>query len=274
MVMNFPSAISPHDDLVRRGEEVARLGMLAGERAEDELRHRHVGRGVDAVPGDVAEHDREPAVVEREEVVDVAADLDVRRRSYIAPTSSPSTVGRNCGSSERCIESEEVLLLLVEARVVDRQRGLPAIATADAIVDSSSGCVRSSESSVSEPSTSAGVAMGTTPRSSRARGTARAGRASRRAPAPAATSSGIGSPFRKRAGARAAERLRAEEHRRTGASRLSSATCSACGSSSSRRGSGMRITAASTSRSSTTVRATASSVTSSERLCVNEREIS
>ena len=54
--------------------------MLARERAEDELRHSHVGRRLDAVPGDVAEHDRESSVVERQEVVDVAADVDPRRR--------------------------------------------------------------------------------------------------------------------------------------------------------------------------------------------------
>ena len=53
-----------------------RLRVLAGERAEDELRHRHVGRRVDAVAGDVAEHDREAPVRQVEEVVDVAADVE------------------------------------------------------------------------------------------------------------------------------------------------------------------------------------------------------
>ena len=50
------------DDFVRRLEEVARLGMLARQRAEDELRHRHVRSGFDAVPCHVAERDRKPAV--------------------------------------------------------------------------------------------------------------------------------------------------------------------------------------------------------------------
>ena len=63
------------DDVVRGGKEVAGLWVLAGERAEDELRHRHVRRRVDAVPRHVPQHDGEPAVVEREEVVDVASDL-------------------------------------------------------------------------------------------------------------------------------------------------------------------------------------------------------
>ena len=37
------------DDVVRVREERRRLGVLAGERAEDELRHRHVGGRIDAV---------------------------------------------------------------------------------------------------------------------------------------------------------------------------------------------------------------------------------
>ena len=55
---------------------------------------------------------------------------------------------------------------------------------------------------------------------------------------------------------------------------LGSAMWSARGTSCSRRSSGVRITAASVPSSSTTVRATASNVASSERLCANEREIS
>jgi hypothetical protein len=71
----LPDAISSSTTRSRRrGSRPARV--LARQRAEDELRHRHVGRRVDPVPGDVAEHDREPSVGELEEVVDVAADLD------------------------------------------------------------------------------------------------------------------------------------------------------------------------------------------------------
>ena len=68
------------DDVVRVCEERRRLGVLACERAEDELRHRHVCRRIDAVARDVAEDDREPAVGELEEVEDVAADVDLRSR--------------------------------------------------------------------------------------------------------------------------------------------------------------------------------------------------
>ena len=67
------------DDVVGGLEEICRLRMLAGQRAEDELRHRHVGRGFDPVTGDVAERNREPTVGELHEVVDVSADLDTRR---------------------------------------------------------------------------------------------------------------------------------------------------------------------------------------------------
>ena len=52
------------DDVVRRGEEVAGVGMLAGEGAEDELRHRHIRGGLDPVPGHVPEHHGEPRVVQ------------------------------------------------------------------------------------------------------------------------------------------------------------------------------------------------------------------
>ena len=59
-----------------------------------------------AVPGDVAEDDGEPAVVELEEVVDVAADVDARRRLVDrADARAPATSGCERGSSERCIVS-------------------------------------------------------------------------------------------------------------------------------------------------------------------------
>ena len=69
-----------HHDVVRRLQEVRRRGMLARQGAEDELRHRHVGGRLDPVAGDVSEDDRQAPVVELDEVVDVAADLDARRR--------------------------------------------------------------------------------------------------------------------------------------------------------------------------------------------------
>jgi len=50
--------------------------MLARERPEHELRHRHVGGRVDPVSGDVAEHDGEPAVTQFEEIEHVSADVD------------------------------------------------------------------------------------------------------------------------------------------------------------------------------------------------------
>ena len=68
------------DDVVRKGEEIAGLRMFTCERAEHELRHRHVGGRLDAVTCDVAEHDGEASVDELKEVVDVAADVDSRRR--------------------------------------------------------------------------------------------------------------------------------------------------------------------------------------------------
>ena len=81
IVMNLPGAISPATTSFAAARKSARVRVLARERAEDELRHRHVRRRLDAVAGDVAEHDGEPAVGELEEVVDVAADVDARRRT-------------------------------------------------------------------------------------------------------------------------------------------------------------------------------------------------
>ena len=109
------------DHVVRGGEEVGRLRVLARERAEDELRHRHVGGRVDAVPRHVAEHDGEPAVVEREEVVEVAADVDARRRLVHLAHLEPLDDGPRARQQRALHRVGELLLLLVEARVVDRE---------------------------------------------------------------------------------------------------------------------------------------------------------
>ena len=114
------------DDLVRGGEERRRLGMLARERPEDELRHRHVGGRVDPVPGDVAEHDGEPAVAQLEEVEDVAADVDLRGGLVDRADLEPGD-RRPLARQQRPLHRlRELLLLLVEAGVVDRERGLLA----------------------------------------------------------------------------------------------------------------------------------------------------
>ncbi len=114
-----------HDDVVRRSEEVARLRMLARERTEDELRQRHVGRRFDTVPGDVAEHDREPPVVECQEVVHVAADVDPRRRLVDLPHLEAGAVGPRARQERALHRVGELLLLLIEAGVVDCKRRLP-----------------------------------------------------------------------------------------------------------------------------------------------------
>ena len=124
MLMNLPRRDLAADHVVRGGEEVGRLRMLARERAEHELRHRHVGGRVDAVPRDVAEHDREPAVLEREEVVDVAADVDPRRRLVHLADLQPLDHRPRPRQQRALHRVGELLLLLVEAGVVDRERGL------------------------------------------------------------------------------------------------------------------------------------------------------
>ena len=69
-------------------------------------------------------------------------------------------------------------------------------------------------------------------------------------------------------------RLRPLENRRTTSASRDSATCTPRGTNWSPRSSGMRITAASTPSSRTSVSATAARVESRESVCANEREIS
>ena len=103
--MNLPAPISSTTTSFAAARNAARLGVKARERAEDELRHRHVGGRVDPVAGDVAEDDRQPPVAGLEVVVDVAADADERRRLVDRADLEARTCGRKRGSSERCIES-------------------------------------------------------------------------------------------------------------------------------------------------------------------------
>ena len=98
--------------------------MLARERAEDELRHRHVGGRVDPVAGHVAEDDGEPAVGELEEVVEVAADVDHRRGLVDGAELEPRELGLRPRQQRALHRVGELLLLLVQARVVDRERRL------------------------------------------------------------------------------------------------------------------------------------------------------
>ena len=122
--MNLPAAISSTTTSFAEARKSAGLGMLARERAEDELRHRHVGRGLDPVTGHVAEHDGEPVVAELEEVVDVAADVDARRRLVHLADLEPLQLGMRPRQERAAHRVRELLLLLVEAPVVDRERRL------------------------------------------------------------------------------------------------------------------------------------------------------
>ena len=110
--------------MVRRGEKVARLRMLACQRAKDELRHRHIRSGVDAVSGDVPERDRKAAVVEPEEVVDVATDIEAGRRFVDVPELDALDLRIDPGEQRPLHRVRKALLLLVEAGILERERGL------------------------------------------------------------------------------------------------------------------------------------------------------
>ena len=112
------------DHVVGRLQEVAGVGMLAGQRTEHELRHRHVGSGFDAVTRHVAEGNRETSVVELHEVVDVPADLDTCRRLVRCAELQPRELGNRLRQQRPLHGVRELLLLLVETSVVDRERRL------------------------------------------------------------------------------------------------------------------------------------------------------
>jgi hypothetical protein len=74
--------------------------------------------------GDVAQHDGQPSVRKLEEVVDVAADLDVCRRLVHGPELEARKRRRRAREQRALDRVGEVALLLVQARVVERERGL------------------------------------------------------------------------------------------------------------------------------------------------------
>ena len=81
--------------------------------------------GVDPVPGHVAERNRQRSVLEHHEVVDVAADLDPRGGSVDGTNVQALDLGLVVGQERALHGIREGLLLLVQARIVDRECGLP-----------------------------------------------------------------------------------------------------------------------------------------------------
>jgi hypothetical protein len=112
------------DDLVRVRQEVRGFRVLPRERPEAELRHCHVGGCLDPLAEHVADDDREPALVEGEEVVDVPAHVDAGRRLVDVADVEPGGGGEGARQERALHRLREVLLLLVETRVVDCEGGL------------------------------------------------------------------------------------------------------------------------------------------------------
>ena len=122
--MNLPAAISPTTTSFADARKSPGAGVLARERAKDELRHRHVGGRLDPVARDVAEDDGEPAVAELDEVVDVASDVDARRRLVDLADLETAELRVRTRQQRALHRVGEFLLLLVQAAVVDRERRL------------------------------------------------------------------------------------------------------------------------------------------------------
>ena len=234
MVMNLPGGDLSDHDLVRR-KEVAGLGMLARRAGGRRTSPSPCRRRRRSVSGDVAEHDREPSVRERHVVVEIAADVDARRRTYTPPTSRPSTAGRIAAGASAASRPRSPFAAGRGGRC--RPRAPPGRRSRPLSRSSPrrSGGRGRAESSVSEPSTSAGVAIGTIaavePFSRNGTRSERGTELVRRRDVEldrVACGRDAG-----RAGPRAPAAGRAPAH---GASRRSSATCSASGSDCSRRG--------------------------------------
>ena len=120
----LPGGDLAEHDLVCSRQELVGPRVLAGQRAEDELRHRHVRRGVDPVPGDVAEDDRQASIRELEEVVDVAADLDERGGGVDGADLEPLQLRARAREEGALHRLHELLAFLVEPGVVECQCGL------------------------------------------------------------------------------------------------------------------------------------------------------
>ena len=270
-----PSRKLTERHLVRLRQEVGRIRVQADERTERELGERHVGRGRDSVTARVAQHDRELPVRQREEVVDVASDLDPRRGLVDGSDLEASTSGTPRGSSERCIVSAKSFRSWVSRAFSIASAACPATKSAVSTCSSPSRRDGSSETTVSVASSSAEVAIGTT-----SGGRALLEERDEKLVRGAEPAGGRGIEHERLAHA---EQLRPgslstacsrSSSGVSGAARRSSANCGACGTSWSPRSPIMRITAASASSRSTAALVTASSVASSERLWANEREIS
>ena len=99
---------------------------------------------------------------EREEVIDVAADVDPRGGLVDRADSSPCSRGSRRGSSDRCIVSEKLFCCWYSRALSIASAAWPAIESAVSTTSPRSGRAGSSETSVSVASASVGVETGMT----------------------------------------------------------------------------------------------------------------
>ena len=69
------AAVVAHQHAFEQRDELGGIAVLDGVGAQRVPQLHHHGGGVDGVPGDVADGDEEPTVVQLDDVVEVAADL-------------------------------------------------------------------------------------------------------------------------------------------------------------------------------------------------------
>ena len=103
---------------------LCRGGPLERRDPERVAEAAHQRRRLDAVAGDVADCHREPVPVERDRVVPVAPDPRLGARGEVAAGYGEAGDGRKRLREEAALERlGDLVLVLVQARVIDRHRG-------------------------------------------------------------------------------------------------------------------------------------------------------
>ena len=162
MVMNLPGAISPQTTSFAAARKSPGSGC---SRASERKTNFAIAMSAAAsIPCPVTSPSttasRPSASVE--EVVDVAAHVDAGRRLVDVADLDPGQLGRGARQQRALHRVGELLLLLVQPRVVDRERGLAGDREGEIDGRGRDRARRVERDELSVPSSSAGVAIGST----------------------------------------------------------------------------------------------------------------